>query len=432
MTGLYGKLPSHGDFVQRGLPASFVRPWDEWLQQGMLAAMSQFGDGFAQRWAACPPWRFHLPAGTCGPDPIAGTLLTSTDAVGRRFPLTLARVLGAREPIPDAAWFDWLEELADTVRETGTVELEALLGTAPQAGLPASEGSATGAWMHSADGRHHALSGTPGPQDFVALLAPGVGDGGTAFSERPLAEGLTDRGTVRSRNEDAFADRSDIGLWAVADGAGGHGSGDKASAAATAALMALPADLAPGDLLLRVRSCLAEVHAQLRDMANGGLAPATTIVVLIHAGEHFACLWAGDSRAYLMRDDTLSRLTRDHSVVQELVDAGLLSPQASEGHPNANEITRAIGGSQELELDKVVGTIVAGDRFLLCTDGLFKALPEAEIEQMLEQGHGAKALVERSLELRARDNVTAVLVTMPGPVTARAHDTAVPSPAGAG
>src|SRR3954452_20584437 len=169
------------------------------------------------------------------------------------------------------------------------------------------------------------------------------------------AHGATDVGTVRKRNEDAFIDRSDIGLWAVADGAGGHGAGDVASAAVVAALAALPDDLPPGEMLSEVRRRLSEVHAELQRQAEGSESGviATTVVVMLAHGEHFACLWAGDSRAYLLREGQLSRITRDHSLVQELVDAGSLAAEDAEKHPQANVITRAVGGNGELELDKV-------------------------------------------------------------------------------
>ncbi|MBC4017560.1 serine/threonine-protein phosphatase [Siccirubricoccus deserti] len=224
------------------------------------------------------------------------------------------------------------------------------------------------------------------------------------------ASGATDVGTVRKRNEDAFIDRSDIGLWAVADGAGGHGAGDVASAAVIAALAALPADLAPAEKLAEVRSRLAEVHAVLQQRAEDSESGiiATTVVVMLAHGEHFACLWAGDSRAYLLRDGALSRITRDHSLVQELVDQGTLAEEEAEKHPQANVITRAVGGSGELELDKVSGRFAVGDLVLLCTDGLFKALAEEEIGALLRDGAGPEELLARAIEKHARDNVTVV------------------------
>ena len=227
------------------------------------------------------------------------------------------------------------------------------------------------------------------------------------------SEAATHPGTVRPRNEDAYVNRADIGLWAVADGAGGHGAGDVASAAVAAALSDLPRGLSASELLAQVRLRLGAVHADLRQRAAAagpGRIIASTVVILLARGGHYACLWAGDSRAYLLREGTLTRLTRDHSLVQEMVEAGMLRDAEAESHPQANVITRAVGAAGELEMEKASARIAPGDLFLLCSDGLFKALPESEIATVLAAGEGAQALVEAALLRGARDNVTAVAV----------------------
>src|SRR5437763_1667320 len=124
----------------------------------------------------------------------------------------------------------------------------------------------------------------------------------------------------------------------------------------------------------------------------------TTVVVLMARGDHFACLWAGDSRAYLLRDGVLRQMTRDHSLVQELVDAGSLAPEDAEAHPQANIITRAVGSEEPLQLDKVAGTLLPGDVILLCTDGLFKALREPEMAHLLAAGAGPQELLDTALK----------------------------------
>ncbi|MGG5812418.1 PP2C family protein-serine/threonine phosphatase [Falsiroseomonas sp. CW058] len=225
--------------------------------------------------------------------------------------------------------------------------------------------------------------------------------------------GVTHPGSVRPRNEDIFVDRGDIGLWAVADGAGGHGAGDVASAAIAAALSDLPAGLSAAELLAQVRLRIGAVHAELQDRAAAagrGRIIASTVVILLARGGHYACLWAGDSRAYLLRDGALTRITRDHSVVQDLVESGLIDADDAEAHPQANVITRAVGAQGELELDKISARIAPGDLFLLCSDGLFKALPEGEIARMLAAGLGAEDLIAAALARGARDNVTAVAI----------------------
>jgi type VI secretion system protein ImpM len=130
VTGLFGKLPAHGDFVRRGLPAEFLKPWDEWLQAALPAARAALGEAWEAAWAAAPAWRFVLPAGACGPEPVAGVLLPSEDAVGRRFPLTLAAVGTARA---GEGWFDALAALGEAARTLGT-DAEALAAALPPPG----------------------------------------------------------------------------------------------------------------------------------------------------------------------------------------------------------------------------------------------------------------------------------------------------------
>lgn len=228
---------------------------------------------------------------------------------------------------------------------------------------------------------------------------------------------VTDVGTVRSGNQDAFVDRPDLRLWAVADGAGGHEQGEVASAELKATLEA-PSDLSGADLIAAVRTRVAAVHDDLRqragqEQARTGQAVtiASTLVVFLAHGEHFACLWCGDSRAYLLRDGEMLQLTRDHSLVQEMVDAGVLAAADAERHPHANVLTRAIGSEGIApELDKVTGRAEPGDRILLCSDGLFKALDEARIGYLAVGDDPARRLVDAALAASARDNVTAVVL----------------------
>jgi serine/threonine protein phosphatase Stp1 len=229
----------------------------------------------------------------------------------------------------------------------------------------------------------------------------------------PISSAATHPGAVRPRNEDNLVDRPDLGLWAVADGAGGHGSGDVASTAIAESLDSIPPGLSAAEMLAQVRLRLTAVHAELqaRAIARGrGGVIASTIVVLLVRGTHFAALWAGDSRIYLLRDGALHRITHDHSLVQELVDSGALSAEEAEQHPQANVITRAVGAEGALELDKVADRLHPGDRFMLCSDGVFKELAEAEIASHLERGAEAEELVQRAVAAGGRDNVSVVVV----------------------
>lgn len=229
---------------------------------------------------------------------------------------------------------------------------------------------------------------------------------------------VTHAGAVRTNNEDALVARPEAGLWAVADGAGGHEHGEVASGMLAETLGSLPNDLDGADLMAKVRTSVLETHMTLRARADeeaaqtgGPVVIASTLVVLLASGQHFACLWAGDSRAYLLRAGALTRLTRDHSLVQALVDQGALTEEQAEHHPHANVITRAVGADgADPELDKVTGVAETGDRYLLCSDGLTKTLDEASIGRVLAGDNPAERLVAAALDRRASDNVTAVVV----------------------
>jgi serine/threonine-protein phosphatase Stp1 len=225
----------------------------------------------------------------------------------------------------------------------------------------------------------------------------------------------THAGTVRSLNQDAYVNRPALGLWAVADGAGGHESGEIASAEVAGLLQTIGEGLSAGEVLLEVRSRLEKAHARLRDMGSSRgthAMVATTVVVLLVRDEHFACLWAGDSRAYLLRGHALTRITRDHTLVQALVESGDLSEAESVGHPQGNVITNAIGADSDvLDLEKRTGQLVPGDRLLLCSDGLFKAISEEQVMELLSgDGDGAHRLIVAALAAQATDNVTVVTI----------------------
>jgi serine/threonine protein phosphatase Stp1 len=227
----------------------------------------------------------------------------------------------------------------------------------------------------------------------------------------------THPGMKRRHNEDAYVDRPDLGVWAVADGAGGHHAGEVASGMIRESLEAIPPGLSASELLSEVRTRIELTHEALRAEAQRrgpDVIIASTVVVMLARNDHFACLWAGDSRAYLLRDGALRQITRDHSLVQELVESGMIRPEEAEHHPRANVITRAVGAElDEFALDKVSGRIQTGDRFLLCSDGLCKTVPEDELASLLADKAGVpppETLVAAALALNATDNVTAVAV----------------------
>jgi protein phosphatase/serine/threonine-protein phosphatase Stp1 len=240
-----------------------------------------------------------------------------------------------------------------------------------------------------------------------------------------IADGIrswhaTHAGTKRKYNEDTWVDRPDLGVWAVADGAGGHQAGEYASGLIAEALDSLPSELSASELLGEVRVRIAETHRALREEAErrgGNTMIASTLVAFLARGDHFACLWAGDSRAYLLRDGEMRQITKDHSLVQELVDNGTIAAEDAERHPHANVITRAIGADvDDVVLDKVSGRLQYGDRVLLCSDGLCKTVPFPQLAELMRSDNGVpppQSLIAAALALDVTDNVTAVAIEVP-------------------
>jgi serine/threonine protein phosphatase PrpC len=225
--------------------------------------------------------------------------------------------------------------------------------------------------------------------------------------------GATHVGAVRKVNEDNFLCRPEAKLWLVADGVGGAAAGDWASLQVAEALAGFQPGTDAPTVLAEVRAALDHANTILRARVHRGeRAAASTVVVLLVFGWHYTCLWAGDSRGYLRRDGRFAAITRDHSEVQELVDAGHITAEEALKHPRANVITRAVGAADTLSMDRVAGVLRPGDHFLLCTDGLTKMLPEPEIEAMVamfdDDALLCQALIERAVALGADDNVTAV------------------------
>ena len=202
--GLFGKLPSRGDFVQLGLPGSFVRPWDAWLQQVMAGSRDRMGDGWLAAFLESPVWRFALPGGMCGVGAALGLLMPSVDRVGRYFPLTLAAVFppGTAAPLADDAahWLDLCEAagraaLDDDVppdQVAGKVTGQLPPGR-PAADPPdAAVASRSGAWWTDGGPRVPAtrltLATLPDAAQFAFMLGEGVSGTGTSDADVPTPE----------------------------------------------------------------------------------------------------------------------------------------------------------------------------------------------------------------------------------------------------
>lgn len=234
---------------------------------------------------------------------------------------------------------------------------------------------------------------------------------------------VSDVGLARDINEDNVLVRPEIGLWAVADGMGGYGGGDVASAAVMSALKTLAPSATAADLLAQFEARIVQVNADLRTMAQarGKSVIGTTLVALMVHGNHFACVWCGDSRCYLSRAGALSQVSRDHSEVQELVDRGLLRPEEARSWPRRNIVTRALGAADGVELEIVDGPVHPGDRFVLCSDGLTTHIADSEIAAQLmadDPQAAVDSLLDLTLKRGASDNVSIIVVDCAEPAPA--------------
>ncbi|MDO5612956.1 MAG: protein phosphatase 2C domain-containing protein [Paracoccus sp. (in: a-proteobacteria)] len=226
----------------------------------------------------------------------------------------------------------------------------------------------------------------------------------------------SDTGLVRAHNEDSLLSLPAAGVWMVADGMGGHDAGDVAAAIIAEEIESVGIAVSTQDQRARVAERLGRAHhritAHSREMGLATVGATVAALLIFETG--FACLWAGDSRIYLLRAGRLSRLTTDHSEVQELIDAGRLTAQQARTWPRRNVITRAIGIHDGPHLETVTGMVMPGDVFLLCTDGLTEHLPDPDLTALLAgQGSAqavADALIAETLQRGARDNVTTIVL----------------------
>lgn len=237
------------------------------------------------------------------------------------------------------------------------------------------------------------------------------------MSEQPFtwdSTAVTDVGRVRKLNEDSVLDRGDVGLWVVADGMGGHSAGDLASQLIINSLTKVESSNELADFVDAVESAVLNVNLRLFEVANAhNQTSGSTVVLLLTRGRYAVTMWAGDSRLYRLRDDTLEQMTSDHTQVELYIEKGLLDRSEAVGHPSGNMVTRAVGVTDNLLLEMDLFELQDGDRFLLCSDGLDKHVRDPEIEEIMRGDTCeaiSRALVDMTLERGAVDNVTVCVV----------------------
>ena len=230
------------------------------------------------------------------------------------------------------------------------------------------------------------------------------------------SKAVTHCGAVRTMNEDSMIERPQEGLWAVADGMGGHDAGEVASGMIVEGLASLGCGEPLADLVDVLEDNVLDVHQRIRHYSRShcnGRTVGSTLVTMLARGNTGVCLWAGDSRLYRLREGQLTQMSEDHSQINEMIAKGLLTREEAKRHPAGNVITRAVGALDTLYLDVTVFELRAGDVYLLCSDGLYGAVNEERITERLSGGHvddAAQGLIDDALAARARDNVTVVAI----------------------
>jgi len=231
------------------------------------------------------------------------------------------------------------------------------------------------------------------------------------------AAGVTDTGRRRLRNEDAFI--CEPPLFAIADGMGGARAGEIAAGLAAAALEEAGSEIRGAE---GIAALITEANRRIwershADPKTAGMGTTVTAALVDGAGGTVAIGHVGDSRAYLLRGGSLEQLTTDHSLVAELVESGMLTPEEAERHPQRSAITRALGTEPTVEVDGFTIDAEAGDLFLICSDGLSIMLSDEDVAAAIKSADGdpadaADALVAAANARGGEDNVTVVLFEM--------------------
>lgn len=228
---------------------------------------------------------------------------------------------------------------------------------------------------------------------------------------------LTHTGLVRRFNEDSIFTDGERGIWVVADGMGGHRDGNLASAMIADAARGVGKGASLMEFAEAFRREIGTVNTELLARSQGRpehIVGSTVAALLTHDG-NYCCLWAGDSRCYLVRGGRIEQLSHDHTEVQELVDRGIISQAEAASWPRRNVITRAVGAIDDLQLEHATGVVKSGDCFVLCSDGLTGHVKDEEILAMssgLSANQASHELLELALARGGKDNISVVVVNV--------------------
>lgn len=419
--GYFGKVPTQGDFVFRGLPLALTERFDGWLRQSVRDSQNHMGRDWLPAFLVAPVWRMAITPGLFGPDALIGVVMPSVDRAGRYFPLVIAAPIpGLRAAAPDLArmvtWFDAAEELA-----LSTLDPHFSLGWFDQQiaglGLPASvlpphdpqAPSGSLWWTGAGGGSEISLDHMPPPEAFDTLfLTPRMdtpqGDAQSHVARNPLVItiGKAIRKSARQlAPPDQITVNCDAQAVTLLNGAGDAKNLTQAVHLAAETFRSIDEPLSMNDLIAGTKGRIGTANSLLRAGMGAVPCPAVSFATLLTQGHLFAILWAGNTRAYLFRDGTLSLLTRDHT------DRRL-----------ASVLTRALGLGKQLIPEQTGADLMPGDRFLLCSGSVSAVLSDEEIASILADMRSpetaAEALTQDALIAGANGSVSAAVVFVKG------------------
>ncbi|NOR50978.1 MAG: serine/threonine-protein phosphatase [Gammaproteobacteria bacterium] len=233
---------------------------------------------------------------------------------------------------------------------------------------------------------------------------------------KAISSAITHQGNRRTHNEDAILAIDEQKLWVVADGMGGHNAGDVASQSIVNDLKEYKNHGNLGQSVLWIDKIIHKTNINLiqkaEELTNDGLI-GSTVAILVAQNSDGILMWAGDSRVYRLRQGNLEQLSKDHSLVNEAISSGEILIEDAKDHPDANVITRAVGHIKSLQIEQKRITIEDADRYFICSDGVNKELDDSAIAELISDLDIADAnqkLVQRTLDLGGRDNISSILI----------------------